>query len=382
MFPITQLNSTQDYVNFLKGLKARAAHTVAAQASAVQANLDTMIANVQAEDHEETAKQWADKVKAAGLGDVTAKAEVSRIRLLRTQNFLVAMSNWMPFFREVSLAENEIPYWQNESQMETTANYTGADGRPRKSTIVKHREQVQINLHKVTSDEVEYLLIDPYKGRIADETKALINIARDMAVKIDQYAKPFVQGATVANFSNGSSRRSGKTFVLHSVVAAANLPAGNQIQATADSRFSKAAMDAIIKYCASFGNLYGEMLRPVAIYLPASDSTGHLADVTLTSNSNSIVEQIFGGGIIQNYGGFNWPLIPDITLSPADKFAYVRFNMPVGEYYTKPSLDEMFDEVTRDSRINNKGMMYQSKWIGFCTPLPWNPFVLRVQYKP
>lgn len=381
MFPIQNINSDKDYIAFLEGLKKRARQVASSNAS-VQGALDTMISNIGSENRGETAKEWQERVKAAGMGDVGAKAEVSRIRLLRTQNFMVAMSNWLPYFSEVSLADSEAPYWQNESQMETTANYTGADGRPRKSTIVKHREQVQINLHKVSSDEVEYLLVDPYKGRIADETKALINIGRDMSVKIDSLAKPFVTGATADTFSNGSSRKSGRTFVLHSVIAGGNLPQGNRLVASSESRFSKAAMDAIIKYCASFGNLYGQMLRPEAIYLPASDSTGHLADVTLTSNSNSIVEEIFGGGIIQNYGGFNWPIIPDITLAPGDKFAYVRLNQPVGEYYTKPGLDEMYDEVTTESRKNNRGSMSQSKWIGFVAPLPWNPFVIRVQYKP
>jgi hypothetical protein len=127
--------------------------------------------------------------------------------------------------------------------------------------------------------------------------------------------------------------------------------------------------------------IYGELLSPQVVLIPSSDSTGQLADISLTSQQNDITSQIFGGGQILDYGGTKWNLLPDVTLAPADGFAYVKLNRVIGQYFQKPSGDKMYDNAAKDGPLGNTGEMGMSKWIGFCAPLPWNPFILRVKYK-
>lgn len=378
-----KFNNDQEYIDFLEKLKLRSAIHQPITASAIQGTLDEMIKNIRSENKGAVAEKWKELVKASRMGDVDARAKVARIRMLKVNNYLMALSNWLMFFNKVNLAEDEVPYWENSVGREVAVAYTGPDGKARRAQVPKDQAFNQIGLKKLSTEIVEYFLFDPIKGRIADEQKALIDLARDLKAGIDRRAKPFVTAAAAAFTTTGAN--TGRTYVLGGDIASGNVPTTNAIDVSdapeSSTRFSKAAMDAIIGYAMSFGDLFGMQLRPKAILVPASDVSGILADVTFTSQPNSIVEQIFDGGRVKNYAGYNFDIIPDITLAPADGFAYVAFDHPIGECYEKNDPYGTRDVITPESEMNNKGQMYQSTYIGFVQPKPWSPFVLRVKYK-
>lgn len=377
-----KFSTKAEYLAHLKGLRSRASLYTAVTCAAIiggASGLDAMIQSVESDGYDANCEGYRELVKRSRQGDIGATAEVTKIRLTRIQNYYVAKSNWLMFFEVQTLADNEIPYFQNESRGETRAAVSSQDGKPRKSDILKYQDQVQVRLFMLASELYEYMKWDMYRGNVADEIKALIDIAGDLEEKVNQKAKPFVTGA-IGNFVTTGAKQS-RTFTLHSAIDTGNIPTTNDLDLDGDGRFSKAVMDGIIAYCASWANLFGAPLRPSSILIPSKDTTGWLADVTLTSQSNPMTDQIWGGGKIENYAGYSFPLIPDLTLSPTEGYAYVSLGRPVGIMYHKPGGDLMYEQDSKDGPLGNTGEMGARKCIGFAQPEQWSPFVLRVKYK-
>lgn len=381
MFQVPSLRTDDEQIDFLTKLKSRAGFVMATAQAArpAQSVMDKCISNLTKPKDERDAqrKEYGALVTAARAGDATALAAVARIRVKKVMAFLQSMSNWAMFFDRVPLADDEAPYWSNTFQREVFVSASGADGKPRRHQAQRDIRFTQIQPTLVSSAIVEYTLRDLVYGNIADETRAMVNIAADLAFKIDQMAKPFVTGS-IGNFTVTGDKLA-RTYVPHSGVQTDNLPTTNAITETTDARFAKRVMDKLIAYGTSWGNLYGVEFRPMGIIIPSKDSSGHTADVTWTSNTNSVVEQILGGGIVTDYFGYKFPIIPDVTLSYTAAKAYVKFGA-VGEMYDKPGLAQSYDIVTDESRANNKGKMQQSAVVGFCAPKPLNPFVVEVTY--
>lgn len=374
-----------EYAQHLKGLKNKMLVLHSGQAAAtIVEGLDRMIGQLEAspERRAELDAWYKDRIAAMRAGDAEARAEVTKIRLTRISNYLIALSNWMPFFDIENLADDEIPYWMNESAMEVrVAESRGPDGGVNKSRILKFRERHQVLLYQLATEMYEYPLWDPYRGNVADEVKALIDLSRDLNEKVSQNAGVLVKAACVAAFTTTGNRKS-RTFFTHSSIVAADLPTTNRIDGTgftpATTRFSKPIMDAIIAYGDSWGNLFGAPLRPKMILMPAKDVSGYLADVTFTSQTNGVTEQLLGRGRIESYAGVDWEFYPDVTLASGDGFAYVMLGK-IGKIFFKPGGDIMYDEVT--NKLGNLGEMGASKWVGMVAPLPLNPLVLRIKYK-
>ncbi len=377
--------TTPQYLAHLKSLRAKAALHTATTALVLCASIDSMIKSVESDGYDDRSQAYAALVVRARERDPVAMAEVTKIRQTRINNYLSARSNWLMFFNQVTLGVAEIAEYIHESRQEVRIGYSGgADGGYRRSNILKFKDHVQVPLFPMTSEMYEYFLWDPYRGSIADEIKALIDIAGDLEEKISQKAKTFVDAACLATFTLTGARQA-RTFFTHSSIATGNLPLGNILDVHTAGRWSKAAMDGVAQYCAAFGTLFGEVLKPEVVMLPSSDATGQLADVSLTSQQNDMTAQIFGGGQIVDYGGYKWTIVPDVTLSPdvgsGHAYAYVKMNKPIGDYFHKPDGDKTHDNPQKDGPLGNTGEMGMKKWIGFATPLQWNPFVLKVQYK-
>lgn len=366
-------------IAFLQKLKTRAKLHTEFTAAALVANLDKMIENAGKEDRQ---KEYLEKVRLAREGDIGLQAEVAKIRSIRLNNFIIARSNAMTFFDIINLADNEIPYVENTTRFHVIVSYIGQDGRPRKMQIPKEQVQAQIPLKFLSSEEVEYPLIDIYRGHVADDTKALVDIGFDMDVKVDQVVFPLVTGAIGAFTLTGA--KASRVYVPHGGINVANLPTTNDVPvvgAGAGTKFNKAALDAILQYVAAWGNVFpGETMKPVTVYIPSKDAMGFLDSITITSQPNSLVEAIIDTGFPFHYV-IDWTIVADPTLDPDAGYAYVKTNRPVGTVFTKTSLDKTFDQSTPEMERQNKGMMWQRKVIGGFVPAAQKMNVLRVRYK-
>ena len=179
--------------------------------------------------------------------------------------------------------------------------------------------------------------------------------------------------------------RANRVYVPHSYVNVKNLPITNLLVPagnTTTSLFRKECLDAILDYCAAWGNnaFRDGQLKPVAVYIPSSEAMGWTKQITLTSQPNTKVEEIFQYGFILTYGGVTWQFIADATLDPDAGRAYVKFNKPIGTYFTKPGMDKTFTDESIEMQKQNKGSVSMQKVVGWGLPVTGRVAVAAVQY--
>lgn len=376
-----------DYQMFLKACETRAKelHLGRSETDNIAQLFVAMRQNqFEGPNAEANRNEYRSLVQRARDGDALAKAEVTSIRVTRTNNFIRAKSNVMSFFETETLGPAEIPYIENHSMGEITVSYIGQDGQARLTQGVKYQQQTQIELTIVSSGDFEYTLKDMFRGTVADENKALVDIAWDIDRKIEKLTWPFLQ-AQIGAF-NLSGAKAGQTWVAHSAINVNNLPTSNLLVIpgnTPTSPFRKECFDAILAYCASFGDSLPDgqgQINPVAIYIPSSESMGWLPQVTLTTFGNFVTEQIFQTGYLFDYGGRKWVIIPDVTLDPNLGLAYVRTTVPVGIFFEKPFMDDVIEDNSTALRKQNKARMSMSKCVGWGLPSTAKMGVIAVQY--
>jgi hypothetical protein len=369
---------------FVEQLKARAAAMCQpATASRVVANLDEMLKNIGPEGD----AKYANMLNAARAGDKAMQSALAELRVFTTDNFLLASSNPLSFFETVALGDSDEPFIENTSRQEVTVAYIGSDGRAKKSSPIRFQEQRRIELYNLSTEEYEYFIRDLYKGNVKSPAMANVDLARDLTYKINKLLWPFIAASIFQNF-NLAGKRSGRVYVPHSTVDVANLPTGNLLTPagnTAASLWRKECMDAVIQYIASWGSGAfpdGEFSKNIRVVMPSSHMTGFLQQIQFTSFPNSKVEAVFdNAGLQMSYGGYNWTLIGDNTLSPSGRMAYVNLGKPIGFFFTKTSMDEVFVDDSVLLRKQNKEAISQSKVIGFGLPVNKAVNIVGVNYQ-
>ena len=370
------------HLQFLKALRAKTAGLhQPVTASQILPVLDDMILNLEDEGGEdERTREYAALLAGARAGDRAMSAEVATIRSTRVDNFLRAKNNALAFLELQVLGPADVPYITNTSQMEIDVFYSGQDGRPAKQQGVKYQQDAQCQLFLISSAEFEYPLRDMLRGNVADETKTLVDIAYDLDRKIDGKLWPLITGRAAPFTLTGS--RAARTYVPHSAINASNLPTTNVLigpNKGANTYFDKGCLDVIADYVSAFADTFPDgALAPIAVYTPSKDSQGWLRSITMTSQPNSLVEQVIQTGVPLHYAGRNWLFIADATLDPSAGLAYVQMNKPVGTLFSKPFMDVV---AAKEDVIANKGSMQMAKAIGYGFPSTQAVNIASVAYK-
>lgn len=371
-----------DYAAYLTKAKVRAKLLQPATAEATIRNLDAILQNVTGPQAETNRAAYLKLIEQARGKDVAATAELAALRIIRVDNFMRAKSNVMQFFDTVVLAPNETPYIENTSKNQITVSYVGQDGRARRTQGIKYQEQAQVQLYLISSEEFEYTLKDLYKGSIADECKATVDVAWDLDRQVETLTWPYLQQQIGAFTLTGS--KASRTYVPHSSVNVNNLPTTNLLVVpgnTTSTLWRKECFDVLLKYARAWGDAWPDGgLSPVAVYVPSSEVMGFLDQITLTSFSNPLTEQIIDTGFVYDYGGVKWTIIPDVTLDPKAGIAYCRFNKSVGTFFTKPFMDDVIIDQSTALRKQNKESMAIVKAVGWGLPSTSKVYVAAVKY--
>jgi len=376
-------------IAFVQRLRNRA-HLLhgAVTAAALVGTLDQMILNLQ--DPENAAQtKYAEMVKLARAGDISMQAEVAQIRAVRISNWLAAKSNALTFFDEQALAPNEVPYVINETGREILVCTIGQDGQPRKTQIARDQTEQQFQIRLLSTEEVEYPLIDVIRGNVADETKQLVDLTRELNTQIDKIAWPLVSGNVGAGGAIGAfvttGARANRTYVPHSSINTNNLPTTNLLVSSSSGNgtfFNKDCMDAILDYKMAWGQTWdGLTSTRIVVYIPSKDAAGWTRSITMTTQPNSVAEQVLQDGVVHHYAGHDWVFVADPTLDPNAGLAYVRLGNALGTYFTKPNLDLVRDIMTPRQEMQNKGSMWARKAYCFVAPAQNRPNVVAIRYK-
>lgn len=338
-------------------------------------------------------KTKGEVAMAAARGDAEAIQLHAAAVVITTNNFVAANSSWEPFFESRTLQPDEYPAILPERKGQgITIEVIGQDGgNIMRQAATTDPTPVFLPLITRATPWIEYPLQDLYTGSVKEAALAQFDIARDKAIRRDQLLGSYL-------VVNGANTRLVSAFTTSGDVLkrdywaepnanVANFPAGNLITLTGNSTsslFRKEAFDAILKYCGQWGDGVlegGASLVPVEIQIASSHMTDFLAQVSLSSVSNKLNDQIFDGGIVMNYGGRNWVIVGNNTLDPNQGMAYVRTNLPIGIDHSKPNFENVLVDESPELTRQNKGRTCET-WVEcFAMPLHWRKRTVGIRYR-
>lgn len=326
--------------------------------------------------------------------DPKVMEQFNAIRVETFQNYVLAHQNIISFFFEqVQLANDEVAYAQNETMQEIKVRTIAEDNNARRVRIVKPMEEERIPLIFISTDEVEYTVMDIYKGSVVSAALSTIKLAYDMANQREQLAWDLLNNATIANggpvfntsFATalGNSNKALRPWVLNSRIDARNIPDRNDFVVAgtgAETKFRTQVIKEISRYGDRWkGNFPdGDLIPTGRILIPGND-IADLGDEAVIGDSESgpVIDQIQAQGYGSiSYLGKNWTLVPDNTLAPGT--CYPEFNRKIGKVYSKPGMEE--EEVTPLKRKNREKRYIKTVFGGYIN-ITQIPFVARFKYK-
>lgn len=340
-------------------------------------------------------KDKGEVAMAASRGDAEAVELHAAAVQVTTENIVRANSNWLPYFEERSLGDEDYPVIVPETVgMRLTIASIGQDGgNVTIQSQVGDPSPLFCPLHLRSTPWIEYPLVDVYKGaQVKEMALAQFDVARDRAWRLDELLASYL-------LYGGSNTRLVEAFVTtgelgardyyaHPRVNTANLPAGNFVTLSGNSTtslFRKEVFDAIVKYVRSWGENVMESgsLMPVEISVASSHVTDFLSQVSLATAPNPVVDQVFANGAIVtlDYAGYKWIITGNNTIDPNQGVAYVRMNQPVGLFFDKPSLAKALVDESATLAAQNKGRTCEIWCEGFAMPLHWRKRTFGVRYK-
>lgn len=329
----------------------------------------------------------AEVLTLAARGDKDAQFELAEIVRRTCSSLLIGHGGWSAFFEQQTLKNEDQAYLEFSTKREIKFETVGQDGGLRSVQADLDKLQYPCQLHWLWSQEVEYQLIDIYKGSVADLALATIDLARDLAAKMNALCGAYIL-AGAANSRIGNFVTDGSPdahYIAHSLIDVSNLPTSNLLVPssgnTATSYFRLDNLNQLLEYVASWGTGAFEDgdLKLEGIYLASKNSADWVKQVGLGSYTNSIVEQVFSGGGVINYAGMSIPIVGDNTIPATGAgYAYARFNKPIGVMFDKPGMDVI---DTKENARKNKGSIAQGRVFGFGMPRPWGVNIAAMKYR-
>lgn len=336
-----------------------------------------------------TGKPGPNREKVAKLldrqraGDVEAGTELCALRTQQINLYVRAMSNWLMFFNDVPLADNEQACFVHTYNNPVNVRYIGQDGDARMVKAVKAQKQTFIDLREIASDEVTYPIRDINFGTdVNGAAKATVDIAWDLANKIDALAFDFLDPLFGAFTTSGTKLN--RTYVANDRIITGNLPSTNILvlsdntSSGAKSKFRLDVVKEIIRYCAKWANVMNGPIVPTGtIIVPAIDSTDLADEITPTSLvfQNQVAENLLQDFTQFMYLGRTWTLVPDVTIDHG--VCYPVLSRKVADYYNKPGFAEEIVEVNRRKNLESR---LEKRVINFASPEPWRVNLIKVIY--
>lgn len=327
----------------------------------------------------------AERLANNGRTDGPKNLELNELRVLTVDNFVTAQANALSFFENVSLAPNGEPVIENRTGHEIDVKYLGQDGKAKLDRGVANGASSKPQLKILSTPAFEYEVMDLYKGDIRDASFANIDMAYDFTMKVNSLLWPYVTGQVGSFVTTGT--KTSRTYVPHSTIAAANLPTTNALTVAGTGASTKWRLDclkAILEYEAKWEGVMskdGVVLRANTVFIASSDTMGFLDAIAADSESNPVIDQIFASGYVITLAGRTINLVGDATIDPAGGQAYVQFNKPIGEFYTKPSMDKTTINNSPELAQQNLESISMSKVIGTGLPTNWKINVAGVRYR-
>lgn len=281
-------------------------------------------------------------------GDQGALRSLNAIRTVTVNNFLWPDSDFATqFFNVVVLNPDEKMVVKYETNEEVRVTYvSGNMGSARHITITPDRSEVELPLKRLSTDKVDYQPRDIYMGDVSGNLWRTINLANDLAAKIDTACKT-VMAAAIGSFTT-TGQKSLRTYVAHSGIDATNLPTTNALQLatiSGSTKFTEEVFKLVRQFCDSWGS---DGPKPTGVIKVPSSETTQLAERLDVSSavSNPVADSIFNNYLSCQYMGKTWTLVPSNRLPKG--YCWPVLDRPFGTILTKPSMDLSIDTLAME----------------------------------
>ena len=307
-----QLKSTLENLRF----KVTALHSYTAHRGSLDGLDKTFEAALTQTD--EQRKKLAQLMERSRNKDAEAVTELNALRSTTIDLYVRAMSNFINFFRPVTLQPNQQVCYINTFRNPVSVRYLGQDGGVKTVKAVKSQRPIFVDMRELTTDEVGYQVRDINLGPdIAASAQATVDIAWDMANKVDYEAflmmtsGQSITGQGIFGPFNLTGSPLSRTWIPNDRIIAANLPTTNILTcsdngtgAGQSNLFRLNVIRTILAYCEAWGNVWGAPIRPTGMIMVSSADVTQLAsEITRTSLifPNAVAE-----GLLQNYTQFDY----------------------------------------------------------------------------
>ncbi len=336
-------------------------------------------------DDQDSRKKVSDMVAASQGGDNEAQATLSLMVAENVGKLIRFTGSYMQWYKTVTLGEADVPYIRTYVPQEINVRLGTADGTTRVHNAMPDLEDdTKAILFFMVSDMLRAKLFDENKGMISDAALGTVDIALDLADKIDAYLQLACLPGTpnsifVANFVNNGTPAS--HYHASARINTGNYPAGNIIAPTTNGANTLPRYDclfAIDDYFSRLASLLDGAVGPVRVHVPSIFASAFGKEFTPTSVANVYADQVARNNKLLNVNGRNFEIIPDDTLSPTSKYLLVNAGLPVGLFFNKPAGSKVF---RKEDDILNEVVTWERALISTLYPVPWAVGSLAIQFK-
>jgi hypothetical protein len=320
-------------------------------------------------------KRQNELLTAARRGNQDAIQELNELHMETVDLYVRASSTFASmFFEVITLKPNEQFCIQTTHKNQVRVKYLAQDSGATTVKAVRAQKQQFVDMRELHTSAIGYQMRDIQQGNdIAAASQATVDLGWEMTNKVDNEAFCMLQGGTINGANYGSSvyaafKTTGsmldRTYVPHGRIHTPNLPTTNKLvledngtTAGKSNKFRLNVIRAIMKYCDSWGQIFGQPIRPTgAILIPSSETTDLATEIVPTGTFyNQVAEGILNRYTRFQYMDINWTLIPDVTIPPG--LCYPVLSRPVGKLLVKPSFDQEFVESFPRKNWEERSMM-------------------------
>lgn len=337
-------------------------------------------------DSEEREK-FSGLIRESYFNDARAK-ELADYRTFELTSDVMASPFALAAFQNINLSGGELPAIITPMSKNTntfTVRSISQNGGAREAQIRTARELTQYEVEMISTDKVEYPLIDIQTGEVEEFEKINQKLLYDLDMRIDKLAQDQLDAAkTVSGLRD--------LLNFHALINTSNLPDTNYLDLNAlapgnSGVWTIQKLKLLLDHIAKFGAIAGDGGVSETFSLSSIiGSPQNIRDpwdfVDLVSDFNDsdrvkpkdtvtsgVRESIFNTGMMASAWGFSWSWLPNGRIAKGKGYALTT--QPVGWYFTKSEFDRVLKWEGPDQIEQNYGQILYQKVHRFLVPDLW-----------
>lgn len=347
---------------------------------------------------EETTAYRNSLINAANGRDRQSVNEVAAYRQFLLEHHIPASPFAMSFFQTINLSADELPLmvFPRPKNLQRFNVFTSSPNSVDLTSTQwqTSRDATTITMEHMSSERVQYPLMDLQQGNLTEEQNILEELNTDIDMKFDALALAMID----ANVMTSGIR---SAISIHPSVKTAQVPDYNTLDLTGTGygptgKLTLPKLKEIMNHIVMVGSVDPtRQIRPLSMIMAHTHQrdvwdfvslVSGYDDSTIDSNPQNVVpsavrDSIFNTGAFANAWGYTFKWELNSQLDPG--VIYVPMSEPLGWMFTKSEFDKVHNyDASTDIKYaeNNYGEMLQTKAYKFYVPSLWLHRMLKVTF--